>query len=88
MKYSQLVQTPQQLLVSRFQACAILHSRPLMDRLVYFGWVRRIEAEGIIELFRLSDIERAIERLRKEELPQLPKRRRNTGPRRPRDIHK
>lgn len=71
MKYSELVEV-KPLLVSRAQANAMVHSAPLMARLVHFAWVRRIEPGGV-ELFRVEDIQKALDRMRREALPQLPK---------------
>ena len=71
MKYSDLAPAPK-LLVRRKTAAAMLEHNELLERFERAGWIKpRIAAKsrGEADLFAVSDLEVAVNRLMKEHLP-------------------
>lgn len=71
MKYHEISPAPK-LTVRRTTVPAMLESADLLDRLETAGWLRPIvpaKGKGTTDLFRVSDIEAALERMKRQELP-------------------
>lgn len=68
MKFSELVKAPK-LIVRKETAKAMFDCEALFERMVKYGWVRPCDRVNNTTLYLVSDLEKAAQRLSREELP-------------------
>jgi hypothetical protein len=69
MKYSELVPA-KKLTVRKRTAVAMLEHEGLFERFIRHGWLRPCDRGQQSELYAVSDLEAAVNRLKREQLPE------------------